>query len=175
MTYFPSSTPSTVGIAGPVAANDTFSLSQAGHATTGTDLATLRAFLFGATAATGSTGATGVTGSIGPAGATFFEDFTGTSVDWTKWNPEYGYSSAALGSVDGSAFRVDPRSPPYPGANPFSLSNSVLRSAPIRRRPPTWRRSTICRSRLGFSTPKGSSHRPTAITRSSPKPATDPA
>lgn len=58
--------------------------------------------------------------------ALFYDDFKAPSIDWNKWNPEYLYSSASEGSIDGAAFRIDPRSPPYAGANPFSLANGML-------------------------------------------------
>ena len=123
MTYLPSRSSAATTLADA----DTVAITQGG-VLGWASLASVKTFILGmpTSGATGTGSTTGSAGSAVPAGATFFDDFTGTSVDWTKWNPEYGYSSASQGSVDGSAFRVDPRSPPFPGVNPFSLSNSIL-------------------------------------------------
>ncbi len=57
---------------------------------------------------------------------TFFDDFTGSLVDWTKWNASFNYDTSGQSADDG--WQVNPNNAGTSDAslNPFSVGGSIL-------------------------------------------------
>lgn len=74
--------------------------------------------------------ATALTTGGASLGTTFADEFTGSSVDFTKWNPFFNYAVGGIDYPTGGTiiWHVNPTASATsdPSLNPFSVSNSIL-------------------------------------------------